>query len=94
MKCAESNGLNCNVCPLNLSCPNASARAAVDRVLDRPGEFGRVVDRLRRDPGLRVCLVEPSWDSVDAARARVREAGLDDRLAVHHASALRLARAG
>lgn len=70
-----------------------SPQPASSCIVIGPQAFRRAADMLSRNPDLSVCLVESSWERVDAARARARAAGLDDRLAVHHASALQLARA-
>jgi len=35
-----------------------------------------------------VCVFEPDWDRVDAARCEADAAGISDRVSVHHASAL------
>jgi hypothetical protein len=38
-------------------------------------------------PGSRVALFVPTWPEVDAARVLVAARGLEERVAVHHASA-------
>jgi hypothetical protein len=80
-------------CRLERLAPGPTPSLRLRRIVVGPRGFGRAAELLKRDPRLEACLVESNWDRVDAARARAAAAGLDDRLTVHHACALRFARA-
>lgn len=52
--------------------------------------IGRLAALLRRHARLTVCLAGSDWEVVDRARESLDDAGLADRVTVHHAAALAL----
>ena len=43
-------------------------------------------------PGSKVCIFEPNWDRVDAARMQADGAGIADRVTIHHVAAIDVCR--
>lgn len=61
---------------------------------NKPATLGRPCrPGLRPGPGMSgsaVCIFEPDWDRVDAARMQADRAGIADRVTVHHITAMEL----